>query len=122
MGPAGKVVAQMDRALKWIFPVLVLIEIGLVRTGMLSLKNAMFIVVGIEALLTLLAARQIITAFRRYRSNRAEGFEPWQAFEEGSPSSSPGRSHGSSPLGHGSRATCGSGSSAAVRSGKTSSP
>ena len=73
----------MDRALKWIFPVLVLIEIGLARTGMLSLKNALFVVVGIEVLLTLLAARQIITAFRRYRSNWAEGFEPWQAFEEG---------------------------------------
>jgi hypothetical protein len=73
----------MDRALKWTFPVLVLIEIGLVRAGMLSLKIALFIVVGIEALLTLPADRQTITAFRRYRSNRAEGFESWQAFEEG---------------------------------------
>src|ERR687885_127001 len=40
MGPTGKGVAQMDRALKWTFPVLVLIEIGLVRAGMLSLKIA----------------------------------------------------------------------------------
>ncbi|HEU4792059.1 MAG TPA: hypothetical protein VFS96_00205, partial [Nitrolancea sp.] len=34
-------------------------------------------------LLTILATRQIITAFRRYRANRAAGFNPWQALEEG---------------------------------------
>ncbi len=35
----------MDRALKWLFPVLVIFEIGLVQTGDLSLKNALFIVI-----------------------------------------------------------------------------
>ncbi|HEU4792357.1 MAG TPA: hypothetical protein VFS96_01745, partial [Nitrolancea sp.] len=73
----------MDRALTWLFPVLVIFEIGLVQTGVLSLKNALFIVIGIESLLTILATRQIITAFRRYRANRAAGFNPWQALEEG---------------------------------------
>ncbi len=73
----------MDRALKWIFPVLVIIEIGLVQTGSLSLKDALFVVVGVELLLAIVAGRQIVTALRRYRANRAAGFDPWQAVEEG---------------------------------------
>lgn len=73
----------MDRALKWVFPALVIIEIGLVQTGILSLKDALFAVVGVEILLAVVAGRQIITGFRRYRANRAAGFDPWQAVEEG---------------------------------------
>lgn len=73
----------MDHALKWVFPVLVIIEIGLVQTGILSMKDAVFVVVGIEILLAAVAGRQIITAFRRYRRNRAAGFDPWEAAEEG---------------------------------------
>lgn len=73
----------MDRALKWVFPVLVIIEIGLVQTGVLSLKDALFLIIGVEALLALVAGRQMITTFRRYRANRAAGFNPWEAIEEG---------------------------------------
>ncbi|MGB3635083.1 MAG: hypothetical protein WA982_13650 [Rubrobacteraceae bacterium] len=73
----------MKRLLKWLLPVLIVCEIGLVRLKILDLKEAVFIVVGAEVLLLVVGGTQIRSAVREYRRNRAAGFDGWKALEGG---------------------------------------
>ena len=61
---------MVERALKWLLPALVVAEIFLVWANLLSLHEAVLVVVGIEALLLLVGARQLFAATRRYRRGR----------------------------------------------------
>ena len=73
----------MDRMFKWLLPALIVVEVILVRAGVLDLTAAVVVVVGIEVLLLLVAARQIAVAVRRYRRDRAGGLDLWEALEGG---------------------------------------
>jgi hypothetical protein len=72
-----------ELAFKLALPALVLVEVLLVRTGRLELRDAVLIVVGLEALLLLVAGRQVLAARRSYRTGRSAGLDFWQAAEEG---------------------------------------
>ncbi len=72
----------MRRLLKWSLPILILIEIALVRSGWLSIGQAIAVVVIVEGLLTLVAAGQAIHAVRQYRSRRGEGMSGIDAFAD----------------------------------------
>lgn len=72
----------VQRALKWSLPILILVEIVLVRAGWLSIGQAVAIVVIIEGALTLVAGIQAIRVVRRYRHQRAAGRGGVEAFED----------------------------------------
>jgi hypothetical protein len=71
-----------QRALKWSLPILILVEIVLVRTGWLSIGQAIAIVVLVEGALTLVAGVQAIRVVRRFRHQRAAGRGGVEAFED----------------------------------------
>ena len=73
----------MKRLLKWLFPVLILAEVTLVRMGLLELRDAILIVVAVEILLLVVGGTQMLSAIREYRRNRAVGFDGWRALEGG---------------------------------------
>jgi len=72
----------VERFLKWLLPALIVVEIVLVRGGVLSLGQAVAIVVAIEGGIALIAARQAIVAVRRFRAGRRDGVDPWTAAED----------------------------------------
>lgn len=72
----------MERFLKWLLPALIVVEIVLVRGGVLTLGQAVAIVVAIEGGIALIAARQAIVAVRRFRAGRSAGVDPWTAAED----------------------------------------
>ena len=74
---------KAERALKWLLPTLVLTEAALVWSGVLSVRDAVIVVAGIEVLLTLIGARQMFVAMRRYRQGRGSGLDAWSALEDG---------------------------------------
>ena len=61
---------MVKRALKWLLPALVVAQILLVWANLLSLHDAVLVVVGIEALLLLVGARQLFAATCRNRRGR----------------------------------------------------
>lgn len=73
----------MKRASKWVLPVLLLIEGGLVWSGRLGLKDALIVVAIIEALLVVAVVGEILLVARRYRRGRSEGLDFWTALEDG---------------------------------------
>lgn len=73
----------MERALKWLLPLLIVVEFVLVRAGWLDAGSAVMLAVGVEVLLVLVAGRQVIVAVRRYRSGRTAGLDGWAALEDG---------------------------------------
>lgn len=73
----------MKRILKWVLPILVLIEGGLIWSGRLDLKNAVIVVAVIEALLVVAVVGEVLPAARRYRRGRSEGLDFWTALEDG---------------------------------------
>lgn len=72
----------MERILKWLLPALILVEIILVRGGVLSIGQAVLVVVVIEGALGLVAVRQAFAAVRRFRAGRRAGDDPWTAAED----------------------------------------
>lgn len=70
------------RFLRWLIPVVILVEIGLVRTGVLSARTAIAVVVLIEVALAATMLGVAAAAIRRYRSGRAQGQDPWKAAED----------------------------------------
>lgn len=74
--------ASAQRALKWSLPVLILVEIALVRSGWLSIAEAVVVLVIVEAMLTLVAGVQAIRAVRRFQRQRAAGESGVAAFED----------------------------------------
>ncbi|MGH3145756.1 MAG: hypothetical protein ACRDTR_08135 [Rubrobacter sp.] len=72
----------MERVLKWVLPVLALAGMAFVWLDVLSLRGTLLVVVSVEALLLVVAGRQLFVAFRRYRAGRTSGLDPWRSFEE----------------------------------------
>lgn len=73
----------MEHATKWLMLVLIIAEVILVRAGLLDVATAVVVVVGIEALLFVVAGRQIVIAVRRYRRDRVTGLDLWTSLEDG---------------------------------------
>lgn len=72
----------MKRALKMIVPLVILVELVLVLSGIMELGDAILVVVGIEALLMLIGISGVILIFRRYRQERKAGLNPLKALED----------------------------------------
>ena len=72
----------LQRALKWSLPILIVIEIVLVRAGWLSFGQAVAVVVIVEGALTLVAGLQAIRAVRRFRHQQSQGQSGVEAFED----------------------------------------
>jgi hypothetical protein len=73
----------VDRFTRWLLPLLIVAEIGVVRSGLIDLGSAIGIAVAVEGLLLLVASRNIVIAARRYRQNRGVGLDGWSALEDG---------------------------------------
>ena len=73
----------LERVLKWLLPVLIVVEIILVWTGWLDLGTAIGVTLAIEVLLVVVAGRQLFVAVRRYRRQRTAGLDVWTALEDG---------------------------------------
>ena len=73
----------MQKALKWLLPLVLVIEGALVWSKVLDLGTAAVVVGVLELLGLLLGLRAIIAAVRQYRSDRAAGLDLTAALEEG---------------------------------------
>ena len=73
----------MKRALKLVLPALVAAEIVLVWSGVMNLRDAVFVVAGLEILLLVVGAGNLLIIVRRYRRGRKEGLDAWAALEDG---------------------------------------
>jgi hypothetical protein len=73
----------MKRALKWLLPALAAVEVVLVWSGLLELRDAVIVVVAVEVLLVIVGMGEVLLVARRYRRRRAEGLDAWRALEEG---------------------------------------
>ena len=73
----------MRRALKWIVPLVVFVEVVLVWSGAMELRDAVLVVAGLEALLFLIGLGGLALVVRRYRKERKAGLDPWRALEDG---------------------------------------
>lgn len=69
------------RAAPWFTPALIVIEIVLVVSGVLTLGRAVLIAAGIELLIAVTVLSRLAVGSRRYRSRRQAGFDRWQAAE-----------------------------------------
>jgi hypothetical protein len=67
----------------WITPALLAVEVALVLTGLLSLTDAVVIVVVVELALALAAFTRGRAALRSYRRARTDGRDGWDAAEDG---------------------------------------
>lgn len=67
----------------WATPVLVVADIGLVLSGLISVRGAVIVVVVVEILLAVTAANRGLAAMRCFRTQRAAGRAGWVAAEDG---------------------------------------
>lgn len=73
----------MKRVTKLILPVLILVNVSLVYSGFIDARDAVPIVVAMEALVLLFGLTMVFFAMRRYRRGRSGGLDGWAALEEG---------------------------------------
>lgn len=73
----------MKRVFKMVFPLVIAAGAFLVWSGTMELSSAIFLVVGLEALLALVGIGGILLIVRRYRREREEGLDVWAALENG---------------------------------------
>lgn len=73
----------MERLLKWLLPLLVMLQVILVVGGVVPAGTALLVGGIIELLLLLVVARQLIVAVRRYRGDRTGGINVERAIENG---------------------------------------
>ena len=71
------------RAGPWLTPALAAVEIVLVATRLVTLRDAVIVIVVVEAALAVTVAFRMRAAARRYRSERARGVDGWAAAEDG---------------------------------------
>jgi hypothetical protein len=79
----GAMRAVVDRALKWIFPGVIALDLALVGGRLLDARTALIVGGAVEALAFLLGLRQVTRAVRAYRRDRAAGLDMEAALEEG---------------------------------------
>ena len=73
----------MKHASKLVLPALVAAEVVLVWSGVMDLRDAVIVVAGLEALLLVVGAGNLLLIVRRYRRGRQEGLDGWAALEDG---------------------------------------
>ncbi len=73
----------LKQALKLVLPALILAELLLVWSGVMGLRDALFVVAGLEALLLIFGAGNLVLILRRYQRGRSEGLDVWKALEDG---------------------------------------
>lgn len=73
----------MKRALKLALPVLVLAELFLIWSGVMSFKDALLVVIGVEILLLVVGTGNLFLVLCRYRRGRKRGLDWWAALEDG---------------------------------------
>ncbi len=73
----------MKRLFKWLLPVLILAEAGLVWLDLLDIGEAILVVAAVEALLLLVGGYGLLAAVREYRRRRVSGLDGWRAIEDG---------------------------------------
>ena len=73
----------MRRVLRWLLPVVLLIEAVLVWSGDLGFGGAILVVAGIEVVVLLVGIGEALLFFRRYRGGRRAGLGVWEALEGG---------------------------------------
>lgn len=71
-----------SRALKLVLPLVVILEVFLVWSGVMDLGSAVLVVLGVEALALALATGGLLLATRRYRRERGLGIDRWKALED----------------------------------------
>lgn len=71
-----------SRVLKLILPLVVILEVFLVWSGMISLGSAVLVVICIEAFIFALATGGLLLARHRYHSDRSLGLDRWTALED----------------------------------------
>lgn len=75
------IAAIWRRAAPWCTPVLVVTDVVLVVSGVLTVGRAVLIVAVVELLLAATVVSSLVVASRRYRRARQAGFDRWQAAE-----------------------------------------
>jgi hypothetical protein len=73
----------MRRLLRWLLPALGVGQLLLLRTGILDGRSALVVGALLEGLILALAGRQLLSAWRAYRRERAAGLDVWAALEDG---------------------------------------
>ena len=73
----------MKRLFKWLLPVPVVAEVGLVWRDVLEIGDAILIVATVEILLLIVGGHRLLVAVRKYRRNRRSGLDGWKALEDG---------------------------------------
>ena len=73
----------MEKALKWLLPSLLLVEVTLVWLDLLSIRDAVLVVVAVEVSLLIVGGRQLLAAVRRYRTGRTAGLDTRRSVENG---------------------------------------
>jgi len=73
----------VERALKLLLPVLILSAVALVWADVLSLRDAVLVVIAVEVLLVVVGGRQVFLAARRFRRGCRAGLDGWAALEDG---------------------------------------
>ncbi len=67
----------------WATPVLVAAEVVLVWSGLMAVRTAVVVVIGVEVVLAVTVAGRAVVAIRRFRAGRASGVDGWAAAEDG---------------------------------------
>ena len=73
----------MKRVLRWLLPVVLLIEAALIWWGELGFGGAILVVAGIEAVVLLVGIGEVFLVLRGYRGGRRAGLGAWEALEGG---------------------------------------
>ena len=71
-----------QRGAPWLTPAVALIEVALVGSGILTLRNAVIIVLALESLFAIIAISRVVAAVRTYRAGRGAGRDGWRAAED----------------------------------------
>ncbi len=80
---AAPVMKGGERWLRWLVPLLVAAEIGLIWTGAVGGAAAIGLAVGIESLVVVVGLRHFLVARAGYLQERERGQDGWNAFERG---------------------------------------
>src|SRR5262245_33254720 len=80
----GVVIGRVWRRLgPWATPVLVVVEVALVWSGVFQVRTAIVVGLVVEALLWATAVSRTIAAVREFGRGRSGGLDIWQALEDG---------------------------------------
>ncbi|WIM96433.1 hypothetical protein ACTOB_008627 [Actinoplanes oblitus] len=78
--PAGRGRSGTGQILRWLALAIVVVEAGLVLTGVLELRSALIIALGLELLLAVISLSMAVVMVRHYRRMRADGLPGMDAF------------------------------------------